>query len=422
MPYAKETDVSAKKTVQFFPQKSQWPQKFTWMSSFPDTLTDQLTRTRLMYLFRTILVGIFLSIVACTTFTSSSSTTEVKSLRFIGDVNISSDTAFQGTLLGGLSGVSYDHARQRLIAISDDRGEFGEPRFFEFSMRLSDRSMELIPIRLQTLKDHQGKKFKTGTIDFEGITLLENGNILLASEGDERPKNRIMPGLHQYDLKGNWSKNWQVPPKFYFEDKGKISKGVRFNKGFESLTSALDHSAVFTANENTLLQDGEIANERNQGLVRIVRYHQDGSVKEFAYALETIPNPENLANLDGDTGLVDMVAFDQHTLITMERSWVGNNKKNTIRLFSVSLKDAEDVSTISSLKEAAVKQVHKTPLLDLDDILDKLDEKWQKLDNLEGITFGPTLPNGHKTLILVSDNNFSRHQRTLFIAFEIIPN
>ena len=92
---------------------------------------------------------------------------------------------------------------------------------------------------------------------------------------------------------------------------------------------------------------------------------------------------------------------------------VKNNYKNSIRLFSVSLKGADDISGEFSLADRDVKRVHKTPLLDLDTITDKLTKNWQKLDNLEGITFGPTLPNGHKTLILVSDNNFSRHQRTL---------
>jgi len=29
------------------------------------------------------------------------------------------------------------------------------------------------------------------------------------------------------------------------------------------------------------------------------------------------------------------------------------------------------------------------------------------IDNIEGMTFGPDLPNGNKTLLLVSDNNFS---------------
>ena len=39
------------------------------------------------------------------------------------------------------------------------------------------------------------------------------------------------------------------------------------------------------------------------------------------------------------------------------------------------------------------------------------------LDNLEGMTWGPRLPTGQPTLILVSDNNFSGRQVTQFLAF-----
>jgi hypothetical protein len=40
-------------------------------------------------------------------------------------------------------------------------------------------------------------------------------------------------------------------------------------------------------------------------------------------------------------------------------------------------------------------------------------------DNVEGMTLGPELPNGHKTLIFVADNNFSKDEITQFFLFEI---
>lgn len=374
-----------------------------------------------MIFLRSLLIVAFLTIVACTTFTSSTSN-GIKELKFLGDVNMSSDSAFQGTLIGGLSGITYDQKRNRLLAISDDRGEYGEPRYYEFRVELKPGKLEITPVQIQPLKSMNGKKYKVGSIDFEGITLLPSGNLLISSEGDERPKKRIMPALSEYTTDGKWLKEWPIDDQFLFEKEGKITRGIRFNQGFESLTTTLAGDYTFTANENTLLQDGPVATEENKGILRLVRYDQQMKAEEFAYDLEAIPNPQGFEKLEGDTGLVDMVAFDKMNLITMERSWVKNNYKNTIRLYSVSLKNATAVQSIPSLAQSDVKRVHKTPLLDLDTITDKLTKNWQKLDNLEGITFGPTLPNGHKTLILVSDNNFSKHQRTLFVAFEIIPN
>lgn len=43
------------------------------------------------------------------------------------------------------------------------------------------------------------------------------------------------------------------------------------------------------------------------------------------------------------------------------------------------------------------------------------------VDNVEGVTFGPVLPNGHRTLVLVADNNFQLLEKTQFFVFEIVP-
>ncbi len=41
------------------------------------------------------------------------------------------------------------------------------------------------------------------------------------------------------------------------------------------------------------------------------------------------------------------------------------------------------------------------------------------IDNIEGMTFGPTLPDGRQTLVIVSDNNFSAGQFTQFIVLAV---
>jgi hypothetical protein len=43
-----------------------------------------------------------------------------------------------------------------------------------------------------------------------------------------------------------------------------------------------------------------------------------------------------------------------------------------------------------------------------------------QLDNFEGMAFGPDLPDGARTLLLVSDDNFNPHQRTAFLLFRIV--
>ena len=43
----------------------------------------------------------------------------------------------------------------------------------------------------------------------------------------------------------------------------------------------------------------------------------------------------------------------------------------------------------------------------------------QKLDNVEGITFGPKLSDGRQSVVLVTDDNLSADQVTQFYAFAL---
>jgi hypothetical protein len=43
-----------------------------------------------------------------------------------------------------------------------------------------------------------------------------------------------------------------------------------------------------------------------------------------------------------------------------------------------------------------------------------------RLDNTEGMCWGPPLPNGNRMLVVVSDDNFNPLQVTQFAAFEYI--
>lgn len=46
-----------------------------------------------------------------------------------------------------------------------------------------------------------------------------------------------------------------------------------------------------------------------------------------------------------------------------------------------------------------------------------------KLNNIEAITWGKTLPNRNRTIVLAADNNFTAvTQANQFIVFEVLPN
>lgn len=41
------------------------------------------------------------------------------------------------------------------------------------------------------------------------------------------------------------------------------------------------------------------------------------------------------------------------------------------------------------------------------------------IDNIEGVTFGPTLANGKRSLIFIADNNFNPLEKSQVFLFEI---
>jgi 3-phytase len=114
-------------------------------------------------------------------------------------------------------------------------------------------------------------------------------------------------------------------------------------------------------------------------------------------------------------GIVEILPLNPESLIVMERSFSTGTggTGNTIKLYSVKLSGATDVNGVADLdeiKKGKFRPVKKQLLLDLDTL-------GLPLDNIEGMTFGPDLPDGRRSLILVSDNNFAAAQFTQFLLF-----
>jgi hypothetical protein len=70
------------------------------------------------------------------------------------------------------------------------------------------------------------------------------------------------------------------------------------------------------------------------------------------------------------------------------------------------------VSRIDSLAGRTVREADKTLVLDLATL-------GITLDNVEGLAFGPVLPDGRQSLVLISDDNFSDSQKTQVLLFAL---
>ncbi|MCC5599276.1 esterase-like activity of phytase family protein [Nostoc favosum] len=364
---------------------------------------------RIIYFFITIIIIIlllkFLPINAV----------EISSIDFIGEATLAKGLNLQKTQIGGLSGITYDAKNNFYYGISDDRGQKANARLYTLTIDLSKGSLQqgrVVPVNVTTLLNENAQTFRPGETDTEGIALTNKATVFISSEGDAAKL--INPFIKEFSLSsGREIATLPIPNKF-LPDKSN-QKGIRNNLAFETLTITPDKKHLFTATENALIQDGVAAKANIGTPCRILQYNllNNQPEKEFLYQTEPV---SPFLNVTGKfaSGLPDLLALDnQGHFLSLERSFTGLGF--AISLFQVSLEGADDIYKIDSLLAVGsknIKTVHKKLLLDLR-TLDVL------LDNIEGLTLGPKLPDGQQSLILISDNNFNVLQRTQILAFKI---
>ncbi len=270
----------------------------------------------------------------------------------------------------------------------------------------------VIAVNITTLLNDNGQKFRAGESDTEGIALTHKETVFISSEGDAAKL--INPFIKEFSLSsGREIATLPISNKFLPDKSGQ--QGIRNNLAFESLTITPDNKHIFTATENALIQDGVAAKPNIGSPCRILQYNLVNNQLEKVFLYQTEPVSPFL-NFTGKfaSGLPDLLALDnQGHFLSLERSFTGLGF--AISLFQVSLEGADDIHNIDSIltvDSKNIKPVQKKLLLDLR-TLDVL------LDNIEGLTLGPKLPDGQQSLILISDNNFNSLQRTQILAFKI---
>lgn len=337
----------------------------------------------------------------------------VTKIDFIGRAIFPTGSPFQGTEIGGLSGITYDAGKQVYYAISDDRSSKAPARLYTLKINLQSGKLEKEQIaftNVTTLLDEKGKSFSELSLDPEGIVFTGN-SVFVSSEGDV--DRQINPFIKEFSLDGKLLKTLAIPELFLPDDKG--SKGIRNNLSFESLTLTPDRKYLFTATENALVQDGAVPSLETGSPCRILRYDAVSGNPEasFLYITEPLPAGANPVGKLTSNGLVDLVAIDDNRLLSLERAF-SLETGVTVKLFEISLEKSDRIEALESLKSrlSEVSPAQKRLLLDLETL--KI-----PLDNIEGLTFGPALADASRGLILVSDNNFSPLQETQILGFQI---
>ncbi|GIL18506.1 MAG: 3-phytase [Oligoflexia bacterium] len=346
-------------------------------------------------------------------------------LKYLAHAELPHRMSVQKTKLGGLSGIYYSSDEKLLYAVSDDRGKINEPRLYTFKVQLSEgqRSeikLEVTPKDVLFLHKRNEKGPLHGVIDLEAIAPLPWGNFLLPSEGDNNHKPRLSPELFDVKPDASWVRSFPLPEQLVPEKSGKQTIGIQNNKSVEGLSTS-PSGKILAATEAPLVQDAR----PDEKWVRFIQYESPEAwiirpTKQFIYPLDTVIQGSGVFL---ENGVSEILFVDENQVLVLERAVFLNMKEVfcDVRIYLVNLSGAQDVGGLGSLaKEKEVRPLTKKLIYQLKD-LQKTNPEFQKIENFEGMSWGPELKNHGRILLLVSDDNFMRNQRTQFLAFELIP-
>lgn len=331
---------------------------------------------------------------------------------FVGEQRIPTGTIYQGTGFGGISGITYDARNKIYYAMSDDRGLQQPIRFYTMELDFDSKSFPSLNISsFVAIQRDDGIRLGENGADPEGIAFVpSSGTLIWASE---MSKEEGEPSVREMSTDGRFIRDFTVPD-YYIPDGSGF--GVYDNTSFESVGLSPDGQKVFAATESSLMQDGPVATLEKGSLSRILVFDftSGKAIAEYAYETGPIPHAAIPASGSQDNGLSDLLVLDNHTLLTLERSFA-EGVGNTINVYSVDLLGATNLLGQSIIQDMTYTPAAKTLVLTINE-----GDFGLNIDNIEGMTFGPVKDN-LQTVVFVSDNNFNPRTQpyTQFLLFTL---
>jgi hypothetical protein len=377
--------------------------------------------------FRTILfisAGLFL--YSCTATKKVIQTnTRISSLKYLDSYEIPFNLKYKNTTVGGLSGIDYDAKNDWYYMISDDRSDKNPARFYKAKIFISQKGIDsLVFVDVENMLQPDGEVYPNNLQDRfkvpdpEAIRCNQKKNYLTwSSEGERIVKANdtvlIDPSIIMMRLDGKYVDSFTLPANMKMST---IEKGPRRNGVFEGMSFADNFKTLYVNVEEPLYEDGPRADVvDNDAFIRIIKFDvkDKKSTAQYAYKLAPVAfaaRPENEFKING---VAEILSLGNNKLLVIERSFSTGRLPCTIRVFIADLNGATDISTITLKNNQSFVPAKKTLLLNMDDL-------GIYTDNIEAVTFGPLLPNGHKTLLFIADNNFTVIEKAQVLLFEII--
>ena len=294
-------------------------------------------------------------------------------------------------------------------------------------------------------------ELSTARFDPEGAVVDRDGNLYVSDE--------YGPYIRKFNRQGHLLARIPVPAKFLLDplsgvqsgdinDPGDAASlelapvnnitGRQANRGMEGLTITPDGRMLVGMMQNALIQDNGLV---ILGDPTLVPGRRGLNTRILTIDLETGVTHEHVYTVDAinqGRGVNEILALNDHEFLVLERdnrTFLAGSDPRLKRIYKIDLskngvKDVTDVSGIQVLPEKGtdlaalnITPVPKVLFIDLLKDVYKVNAtqtiKDVVAEKLEGLAWGPDLPDGRQVLYVISDNDLNTTIATQVYAFAV---
>lgn len=328
------------------------------------------------------------------------------------------------------SAIAYTGAGNLYIATPDrgpnDGNDSYTDRYYQLEITLNAGMVTPRVVGASTLNKVPGTTFTGFSSEFDASNSTESRRfdpegVRVSPAGTFFTSDEYGPFLYEFGADGNRIRALNVPHKFLIDHPSATAelppantKGRQLNRGMEGLAISPDGSKLYGLMQNALIQDGALDSSNRRVALNSRLLEIDvatGTTREFLYVLA-----------DKAYGMNELLAVNDHQFLVIERDGNAGSAAAFKRLFLIDIAGATDISGVASLPAASIPPgvvpVQKQPFLDL------LAPEYGLVgptfpEKIEGLTFGPDLPDGRHVLIVTNDNDFLATNNNNFYVFSI---
>lgn len=251
--------------------------------------------------------------------------------------------------------------------------------------------------------------------DPEGLRRAKDGHIFISDE--------YGPYVYEFSADGKRLRDLKTPARFHIkhpsadpaEEAAHNESGRQPNAGMEAL-AILPSGKLLGGMQRPLIQDSAPAKKpggKRQGVNnRLLSIDPaSGEMHEYVYVLDK-----------PSYGVSEILAIDEQRFLVLERDGEAGEQAACKKIYEIDLAGATDVSRQEKLPAGElpsdIRPAKKSLLVDL--LEPRFGLKGRDCpEKMEGLAFGPDLPDGRRLLVVAIDNDFKAELPILFYLFAV---